>query len=137
MDPTEEKTVEKSAATGEVIQLPEQKNESPQPTTRQPAEVIDLDQVRTEKATQMREEAGAIVELCALADRPDMAGGFIAKGMDVNAVRKELMVLRATGEEIHSHVMPGDGTRMKPEGNLESNPVVNACRRMAQQHSGG
>ncbi len=133
---TEDQAGNETAAIGEVIQLPEKKTESQQPAAQPPAEVIDLEKIRTEKATQMREEAGAIVELCALANKSALAGGFIAKGMDVNAVRKELMALRADGEEIQSHVMPGDGTRVKPEGNLDANPVVNACRRMAQQNKG-
>ncbi len=135
MDPTEKKPVEKSAA-GEVIPLPEKPATPQQPAPSGSGEVIDLEKIRAEKASQMREEAGAIVELCALADRPDLAGEFIAKGVDLAAVRKELMALRAGGEEIHSHLMPGDGTRLKPEGNMESNPVVNACQRMAQQHKG-
>ena len=128
-DPADDKTAE-------VVNIPEKKPQTPQPTSSGSAEVIDLDKVRAEKATQMRAEASTIVELCALANQPAMAGEFIAKGMDVDTVRKELLSLRANGEEIHSHVLPGDGTQVKPEGNLESNPVVNACQRMAQQYKG-
>ena len=103
---------------------------------QQTAEVVDLDKVRSEKEAQMRQEAGTIVDLCALAGMPDLAGGFIAKGMDSASVRKDLMARRASGLEVHSQVMPGDGTRMQPGQNLESNPVVASCRKIAQQHGG-
>ena len=103
---------------------------------QQAAEVIDLDKVRSEKDAQMRQEAGAIVDLCALAGMPDLAGGFIAQGMDAASVRKDLMARRASGPDVQSHVMPGDGTRIQPSQNLESNPVVASCRKIAQQHGG-
>ena len=149
MEPTDEKSVEKSAApseqptkTAEVVELPEpkantQQDSPPVSAAQQPAEVIDLEKVRDEKATQMRGEAEAIVEMCALANQSALAGAFIAKGMDVNAVRKELLSRRAAGEEIHSHLMPGDGTRVRPEENLNANPVVVACQRLAKQSAVG
>ncbi len=155
MDPTEEKSVEKTATaqepivtteqptkTGGVVDFPDQKDRLPQNTppvsvSQQPGEVIDLEKVRAEKATQMRQEAEAIVELCALANQSALAGTFIAKGMDLVAVRKELLARRAAGEEIHSHLMPGDGTRVRPEENLNANPVVVACQRLAKQTVAG
>ena len=85
----------------------------------------------------MRGEAQAIVDLCALAGLPNLACGFIAQGTTADAVRKELLAKRAQGgsnsQEIQSQVMPGDGTRMQPSQNLESNPVVASCRKIAQQ----
>ena len=105
----------------------------PQPS----AQVIDLDKVRAEKEAQLRGEAQAIVDLCALAGMPDLAGGFIAQGFGTDAVRKKLTALRANGEDIQSHVMPGDGTRVNPETHLESNPVVAACQKMAKQKTMG
>ena len=83
----------------------------------------------------MRQQAEAIVELCALANQSALAGEFIAKGLDVAAVRKDLLARRASGPEIHSHVMPGDGTRVRPEENLEANPVVVACQKLAGKKS--
>lgn len=112
-------------------------NASQQPAVLPSAEVIDLEKVRAEKGTQMRQEAAAIVELCALANQSALAGEFIAKGMDVNAVRRKLMALRTDGEEIHSQLMPGDGTRVRPEENLDANPVVIACHRLAKQSAAG
>ena len=120
---------EKQAADKPVATPPE-----PKTTT---AETIDLDKVRAEKEAQLRGEAQAIVDLCTLADMPNLAGGFIAKGMDAQAVRKELLARRASGPEVQSHVMPGDGTRMKPQAHLNANPVMTACKRMAEQHATG
>ena len=109
----------------------------PPPTAAQPpAEIIDLDKVRAEQVTQMRGDAQAVVDLCALAGMPDLAGNFIAKGMDMTGVRNELLSKRASSPEIQSHLMPGDGTRINPEANLDSNPMVNACQRMAKQNRG-
>ncbi len=130
---------EASPKTSEVVEMPKQKTNIPAviPPSSKPAEVIDLDKVRAEKEKQMRQEAGTIVELCALANQSALAGEFIAKGMDVDTVRKALLSRRASGEEIHSHVMPGDGTRVRPTENLESNPVVLACQKLAKQTAKG
>ena len=109
--------------------------ESPPPTTAQPpGEIIDLDKLRAEQVTQMRGDAQAVVDLCALAGMPDMAGGFIAQGVDMAGVRKELLSKRAESPEIQSNVMPGDGTRIKAEANMDNNPVISSCKKMAQQH---
>jgi capsid assembly protease len=110
---------------------------SPPPATaKPPGEVVDLDKIRAEQVTQMRGDAQAIVDLCALAGMPDLAGGYIAQGVDMTVVRNELLSKRASGAEIQSHVMPGDGTRINPEANLDANPLVNACQRMAKQNRG-
>ncbi|OSM07665.1 S49 family peptidase [Magnetofaba australis] len=108
----------------------------PKPEATQP---VDLDKLRAEQESHLRGEAQAIVDLCALAGMPDLAGGFIAQGMTSEAVRRELLAKRAQsdGPEIHSQVMPGDGTRIHPAQSLESNPVVASCRKIAQQHAHG
>ncbi|MBF0263014.1 MAG: S49 family peptidase [Magnetococcales bacterium] len=95
----------------------------------------DPDAIRAEGRQQFQEEAQAIVDLCALADAPQLAGDFIAQGLDATQVRKELMARRATGPEIHSQVLPGDGTRIQPAAQLDSNPVVAACRRLVTRHA--
>nr|CRH06141.1 Phage related peptidase [Candidatus Magnetococcus massalia] len=105
-------------------------------TQEPPSNIVDLDQVRAEHGKQMRSEAQAIVDLCALAGLPDLAGGYIAEGFSSEAVRKELLSKRADAEEIHSEVMPGDGTRMQPSQSLETNPVVASCRKLAGQQGG-
>ncbi len=95
-----------------------------------------MDKIRDEQITQMRSDAQAVVDLCALAGMPDLAGGFIAQGVDMTTIRNELLSKRASGAEIQSHVMPGDGTRINPEANLDNNPLVNSCQRMAKQNKG-
>ncbi|ABK45238.1 protein C, Serine peptidase, MEROPS family S49 [Magnetococcus marinus MC-1] len=112
-----------------VLDLPMATTTPPKP----PSNVVDLDQVRAEHGKQMRSEAQAIVDLCALAGMPHLAGGYIAEGTAAEAVRKELLAKRADAEEIHSEVMPGDGTRMQPRQSLETNPVVASCRKLAGQ----
>lgn len=95
----------------------------------------DTDAIRAEGRQQFQQEAQAIVDLCTLADTPQLAGDFIARGMNEAQVRKELMARRASGPEIHSQVLPGDGTRIQPAAQLDFNPVVSACRKMATQHA--
>ncbi|MBF0589894.1 MAG: S49 family peptidase [Magnetococcales bacterium] len=121
--------------TPESTPIPEQSTAAATPS-EPPSNVVDLDQVRAEHSKQMRSEAQAIVELCNLAEKPDLAGGYIAEGFSAEAVRKELLAKRADAEEIHSEVMPGDGTRMQPNQSLETNPVVASCRKLAGQQGG-
>ena len=83
---------------------------------------------------QFQKNAQAIVDLCSLANAPQLAGDFIAKGMSEEDVRKDLMARRQTGPEIHSHVMPGDGTHAHSSTNLDANPVVTACRKLASKN---
>nr|CRH06582.1 Putative protein C. Serine peptidase. MEROPS family S49 [Candidatus Magnetococcus massalia] len=116
--------------------VPEQPTAAAAATPERPSNVVNLDQIRAEHGKQMRSEAQAIVDLCALADLPDLAGGYIAEGFSAEAVRKELLSKRADAEEIHSEVMPGDGTRMQPSQSLETNPVVASCRKLAGQQGG-
>jgi capsid assembly protease len=109
---------------------------SPPATAKPPGEVVDLDKIRAEQVTQMRGDAQAVVDLCALAGMPDLAGGYIAQGVDMTTIRNELLSKRAASPEIQSHVMPGDGTRVNPAANLDDNPLVNSCQRMAKQNRG-
>ena len=91
----------------------------PEPTT---AEVINLDAVRAEGAA----EAGQIAELCALAGMPERTADMLAKGLSADAVRRELLTLKAGADaEVQSRVLPGAGTGA-PQ-NLDDNPVVRAA----------
>ena len=91
----------------------------PEPKT---AEVINLDAVRAEGAA----EAAQIAELCTLAGMPERTAEMLAKGLSANAVRRELLTLKAGAEaEVRSHVLPGAGTGA-PQ-NLDDNPVVRAA----------
>ena len=86
------------------------------------AEVVDLDAVRAEGTA----EAGQIAELCALAGMPGRTADMLAKGLSADAVRRELLTLKAAQDaEVHNHVLPGAGTGAS--ANLDDNPVVRAA----------
>ena len=90
------------------------------------AEVVDLDAVRAEARGEGAAEAGLIAELCTLAGMPERTADMLAKGLSADAVRRELLNLKAGADaEVHNHVLPGDGTG-GPQ-NLDDNPVVRAA----------
>ena len=94
---------------------------APEPTT---AEVVDLDAVRAEARGEGAAEAGLIAELCTLAGMPGRTADMLAKGISADAVRRELLNLKAgADEEVRSHVLPGAGG----PANLDDNPVVRAA----------
>ena len=95
----------------------------PEPKT---AEVVDLDKVRAEARGEGAAEAGLIAELCTLAGMPERTADMLAKGFSADAVRRELLALKAGEDaEVHNHVLPGAGTG-GPQ-NLDDNPVVRAA----------
>ena len=95
----------------------------PEPNT---AEVVDLDAVRAEARGEGTAEAELIAELCTLAGMPERTADMLAKGLSADAVRRELLTLKAAQDaEVHSHVLPGTGTGA-PQ-NLDDNPVVRAA----------
>ena len=95
-------------------------------TTRQIAEVVDLDAVRAEARGEGAAEAGLIAELCTLAGMPERTAEMLAKGLSADAVRRELLTLKAAQDaEVHNHVLPGAGTGAP--ASLDDNPVVRAA----------
>ena len=95
----------------------------PEPTT---AEVVDLDAVRKEARGEAAAEAGLIAELCTLAGMPERTADMLAKGLSADAVRRELLTLKAAQDaEVHNHVLPGAGTGIS--ASLDDNPVVRAA----------
>ena len=89
---------------------------------QQTAEVVDLDAVRAEGTA----EAGLIAELCTLAGMPERTADMLAKGLSADAVRRELLTLKAAQDaEVHNHALPGAGTGAST--NLDDNPVVRAA----------
>ena len=91
----------------------------PEPTT---AEVVDLDAARAQGTA----EAGLIAEICTLAGMPERTADMLAKGLSADAVRRELLTLKAAQDaEVHNHVLPGAGTGAS--ANLDDNPVVRAA----------
>ena len=94
----------------------------PEPNT---AEVVDLDKIRNDARGEGTAEAGLIAELCTLAGMPECTADMLAKGLSADAVRRELLNLKAGADaEVHNHVLPGAGTG-GPQ-NLDDNPVVRA-----------
>ena len=88
--------------------------------------MVDLDKVRTEARGEGAAEAGLIAELCTLAGMPERTADMLAKGLSADAVRCELLTLKAAQDaEVHNHVLPGAGTG-GPAG-LDDNPVVRAA----------
>ncbi len=95
----------------------------PEPKT---AEVVDLDTVRKQARGEGAAEAGLIAELCTLAGMPERTAEMLAKGLSADAVRRELLTLKAAQDaEVHNHMLPGAGTG-GPQ-NLDDNPVVRAA----------
>ncbi len=95
----------------------------PEPPT---AEVVDLDKVRAEARGEGTAEAGLIAELCTLAGMPERTADMLAKGLSADAVRRELLTLKAGADaEVHNHVLPGAGTGAP--ASLDDNPVVRAA----------
>ena len=93
----------------------------PAPNT---AEVVDLDAVRKQARGEGAAEAGLIAELCTLAGMPERTADMLAKGLSADAVRRELLTLKAAQDaEVHNYVLPGTGA---PQ-NLDDNPVVRAA----------
>ncbi len=90
------------------------------------AEVVDLDAVRKEARGEGAAEAGLIAELCTLAGMPERTAEMLAKGVSADAVRRELLTLKAAQDaEVHNHVLPGAGTGAS--ASLDDNPVVRAA----------
>ena len=90
------------------------------------ADVVDLDKVRADARGEGAAEAGLIAELCTLAGMPERTAEMLAKGLSADAVRCELLTLKAAQDaEVHNHVLPGAGTGAPK--NLDDNPVVRAA----------
>jgi len=70
-------------------------------------------------------DAIAIAQTCALAGRPDLTVSFLERGLALEAVRNELLSLRAQGPEITSHLVPG---ATSASAKLEDNPLVRAAQ---------
>jgi hypothetical protein len=68
--------------------------------TLQPtAQGVDLDTVRTDERRATLAYAAELHELCLIANRSDLAAGFIAKATPVAQVRRALLEVRATEDE--------------------------------------
>jgi ATP-dependent Clp endopeptidase proteolytic subunit ClpP len=82
---------------------------APTAGARPTAQVIDLDTVRADERRATLAYVGEVHDLCALAGRGDLAGGFVAKATPVAQVRRALLEARAAEDEataIRSQVRP-------------------------------
>ena len=112
-----------TAAAPPASETPAPEAAKPEPQT---AEVVALDAVRAEARGEGAAEAGLIAELCTLAGMPERTADMLAKGLSADAVRRELLTLKAAQDaEVHNHVLPGAGTGAS--ANLDDNPVVRAA----------
>jgi ATP-dependent Clp endopeptidase proteolytic subunit ClpP len=87
------------------------------PPPQATAQVIDLDAVRADERRATLAYVAEVHELCALAGRGDLAGGFIGKATPVAQVRRALLEARAAEDEataIRSQVRPASGEPAQP-----------------------
>ena len=104
--------IETTNADGTALPNPETAESEPAPEAAKPepktADVVDLDAVRAEARGEGAAEAGFIAELCTLAGMPERTADMLAKGLSADAVRRELLNLKAGADaEVHNHVLPG------------------------------
>jgi ATP-dependent Clp protease, protease subunit len=88
-----------------------------EPPPRASAQVIDLDAVRAEERRATLAYVAEVHELCALADRGDLAASFVAKATPVAQVRRALLEARAAEDEataIRSQVRPASVEPTQP-----------------------
>ena len=121
--PPEPETSNTPPAANAAAAPPASEAAKPEPKT---AEVVDLDAVRNQARGEGAAEAGLIAELCTLAGMPERTADMLAKGLSADAVRRELLNLKAGSDaEVHNHVLPGAGTG--GPASLDDNPVVRAA----------
>lgn len=76
-----------------------------------------------------------VVELCGLAEFPQMASEFIRAQASIDDVRKQLQDARAKaseGSDIQSHVLPETAAKSDPR-NISESPIVRAAEKLAQK----
>jgi signal peptide peptidase SppA len=81
----------------------------------------------TAAATRARAEAETIADLCLLAGRPERTAGYLAQGLDANAVRKALLAEKADSPEIVTRVAPEPASA----ASLDDNPLMKAAQARA------
>lgn len=91
--------------------------------------------------SQPTERAGAlayaveVVNLCGLAELPQMASDFIRAQTPIDEVREQLQNARAKaseGSDIQSHVLPETSAKSDPR-NISESPIVRAAEKLAQK----
>lgn len=82
------------------------------PTVAAIDNVVDLSAAREKMHGEITANVTEIVELCALAGRPQLAGDFLRRKLGTDLVRKELQTLRAQASDaqgVRGHIMPDAG----------------------------
>ncbi|HEL4243324.1 TPA: S49 family peptidase [Pseudomonas aeruginosa] len=100
-------------------------------TTADPGVGADPDRDPVSPAPMTIDDAQEVAELCALAGCPDRIAGFLAARTPATKVRSQLLVARASGQEISSLITPSAATSATQS--LNDNPLVLAARARAGQ----
>jgi len=86
-------------------------------------------------------EASAIVELCTIAGRPELAAQFLANKFTRAKASEELLKLRAaeSGPDTASHILPdaGTSTEAKPSQSAVVKAAEASAKKMAEARRGG
>jgi ATP-dependent Clp protease, protease subunit len=83
-------------------QTPVSPDPSP-PPIQEPPKVVDLGAARKEGIEEHKAYVSQITDLCTLAGVPDKVGAYVRAGKSVDAVRKELLDLRAKADVLPHH----------------------------------
>jgi hypothetical protein len=109
----------------------------------QAAETAIPDEVRAAAREQARAEIGAIVDMCAIAGKPELVAKFISSNTSAEDVRKQLLAAKVAenGPELNSSVMPGadalkPGKGTKPTGKAQpwKEVIAALCGRKEKQN---
>lgn len=93
--------------------------------------VVALDAARSDGEQRARAHASQVIELCGLAGKPNLAGGFIAAGKPIDDVRTALLAAKAAEGDaagIDNSTRPGTGTG-EPAQSIDTNAIY-ASRKM-------
>jgi len=70
--------------------------EAPQPS----AKVVDLNAAKQQGIDEHKSYVAALTDLCVLAGKPERVGAYVRSAIPVEDVRKELLALRITEQQI-------------------------------------
>lgn len=79
--------------------------ELPNPEAPQPAraKVVDLNAAKQQGIEEHKSYVAAVTDLCVLAGKPERVGGYVRAATPAEDVRKELLALRITEQQIMPH----------------------------------
>ena len=106
-----------------------QVSNTPIATADTPVTEVDLNASLKNARTEERAEIQAIVELCALAGHPQLAGGFIANNASQADVRQTLLERLAAEPEITSQLTPQAQRAGIHADDQDHNPLLRLMRK--------